>query len=86
MVERFGVTGWRECGRFAEAHVHKNIVEGVCAACDDHVRFAGFEFEGSEMECAQGAGARGVDYAVRSASVEVFGDASGDDVSEKARE
>ena len=83
-VEGLRVAAGRERRRLAEAHVHEDVVEGVHAAGDDHVRQAGREFQPGEMNRRERTAAGRVHDAIGSAKIEAVGDAAGGDVPQQA--
>ena len=85
-VEGPRVTGRAQRRRLREAHVHKDVVEGVDAAGDGHVGAPRGQLEGREVERAQGTGAGRINNAVRAAEVEAVRDPARDDVAEQAGE
>ena len=84
-VERSGVSRRGERRRLAEAHVHEYVVERVEPAGEGEVTAPRREFEEREVDRADGAGAGGVDHAIRPAQVQPVGDPSRGDVAEQTR-
>ena len=68
-IERLRIATRRESRGFAEAHVHENIVEGINAAGNHHVRQAGGKFQACEVNCRERTGAGRVDHAVGAADI-----------------
>ena len=53
LVERSAIAGGRERRRLAEAHIHKDVVEGVHASSEHHIRASGGELQPGKVEGAQ---------------------------------
>ena len=53
LVERTAIAGGRERRRLAEAHIHKDVVEGVHASSEHHVRASGGELQPGKVEGSQ---------------------------------
>ncbi len=85
-VKRLGMPGRGECRGLAEAGVHENVVERVDATGHHHVGLAGRQFEGGQVEGAQGTAAGRVDDTVGAAEIEMLADPPGDHVAEQAGE
>ncbi len=80
--ERPAVAAEREGAGLAEAHVHEDVVEGVDAPSDHHVRAPGLELEHTHLHGGQRARASGIEDHVGPAQVQAAGDPPGHHVAE----
>ena len=85
-IKRLGIPRRRERRRFAEAHVHENVVEGIDPAGDDHIRQASSQFQPGQVNRGQRAGAGCIDHAIGAAQIEAVGDPPCRDIAEQAGE
>ena len=83
-VERLGITGGGQCRGLGKTHVHEDVVEGIHAAGDHHVRQAGRQFQRSQMNCRQRARTSGIDHTVGAAQVKAIGNAPCRHIAEQA--